>query len=176
MADIDIAIDFVIRWEGPEVNESPGEPGGISKYGVSLTAWQEAGHPLATKDDVRNLTEAQARDFYRHRAELVRFGDLRPGIDVAVLNLAVTVGPTGAAMILQMAIDAWPASAKMDDETVAALNAADPKIIVNAAGSAWLAWKCRGDATMAGWHQHAHGWLNRDIDFRKTALAMGANE
>jgi lysozyme family protein len=173
-SSIEQSLDFILRWEGPEINESPGEPGGISKYGVSLTAWQEAGHSGATKDDIRNLTEDQAREFYRHRAAAVRFGDLLPGIDLAVLNLAVTAGPTGAAIILQMTIDAWPASAAIDDATVAALNAADPKIIVHAAGSAWLAWKARGDSTMAGWHQHAHGWINRDRDFRATALAMAA--
>jgi len=166
------ALDFIIRWEGPEINESSGEPGGISKYGVSLTAYREGGHPNAGKDDIRALIEADARAFYTRRASLVRFADLPAGVDLAVLNLAVTTGMTGAALILQMTVDIWPATGKMDDATVAALKAADPKIIVHAAGSAWLAWKARSDTTLTEWGRYQHGWINRDRDFRSTALAM----
>lgn len=165
-------LDFIIRWEGPEVNESSGEPGGISKYGVSLTAYQEDGHSAATKDDIRNLTEADARLFYTRRAAAVRFSELSAGVDLAALNLAVTTGITGAAMILQMTVDIWPATGKFDDITVAALKAADPKIIIHAAGSAWLAWKARSDNTMTEWIRYQHGWINRDKDFRSTALGL----
>lgn len=166
------ALGFIIRWEGPEINESPGEPGGISKFGVSLTAYQEAGHKDATKDDIRNLTEADARAFYTVRAAAVRFDELPPGVDLAALNLAVTTGPTGAALILQMTVDIWPATGKFDDTTIAILKVADPKILVHAAGSAWLAWKARSDTTLTEWKKDQHGWINRDKDFRLTALKL----
>lgn len=166
------ALDFIIRWEGPEINESPGEPGGISKYGVSLMAYQEDSHPTATKDTIRNLSEADARAFYSRRAAKVRFSDLPSGVDLAALNLAVTTGITGAALILQMTVDIWLATGKFDDATVAALKAADPKTVVHAAGSAWLAWKARSDTTLTEWGRYQHGWINRDKDFRSTALAL----
>lgn len=171
-ASLDKSLDFIIRWEGPEINESPGEPGGISKYGVSLTAYQEAGHPHATKDDIRILTEENARAFYSVRAAAVRFDELPAGVDLAALNLAVTTGVTGAAIILQMTVDIWLSTGKFDDLTVSTLKGADGKLIVHAAGSAWLAWKARSDSTLTEWGKYQHGWINRDRDFRSTALAM----
>lgn len=172
MTDLAPALDFIIRWEGPEINESAGEPGGISKFGVSLTAYREAGHPNATKDDIRNLTEADARAFYTVRAAAVRFDELPAGVDLAALNLAVTCGVTGAAIILQMTVDIWPNTGKFDDGMIAALKAADLKVLIHAAGSAWLSWKARSDTTLTEWGRYQHGWINRDKDFRSTALAM----
>ena len=60
----------------------------------------------------------------------------------------------------------------MDDATVAAMQRLDPVVAVHACGSAWLAWKARSDSTLTAWTKYQHGWINRDRDFRSTALGV----
>src|ERR1700754_2262470 len=105
MNTLDKVVEYILEDEGPEVNESPDEPGGISKYGVSLNAlgdhYAARGLPRPSKDVVRNLTRDQAADFYRGEAEALRLNDLPPGVDYVVMNTAMTVGKAGAALVLQ---------------------------------------------------------------------------
>lgn len=58
---------FVARWEGGYVDH-PDDPGGATNKGVTLgtyTRWRQAqGLPAPTKDDLRNLTDAEADAIY----------------------------------------------------------------------------------------------------------------
>jgi lysozyme family protein len=56
MADIKLYEPKLIRFEGGYVNNAA-DKGGATKYGVTLATWQHLGHPSATADDIKNLTE-----------------------------------------------------------------------------------------------------------------------
>lgn len=66
---IESIIDEVLRREGwPKYTNNPADRGGPTKGGITLEAWREyTGNPYVTAEDIRQITEPQARAFYRHR-------------------------------------------------------------------------------------------------------------
>src|ERR1700728_643532 len=103
------ALDLIIQWEGPEINQSPTEPGGISKYGISLTTYAD----FCKKTDIdpptfatiSALTETDARAFYQAAfLPTIRFDDLPTGVDVRLVDISVNLGLTGAIEMLEMAM------------------------------------------------------------------------
>ena len=56
-----------MSWEGGYV-DNPADPGGATNMGITMntyTRWcQEHGKPVPTKDDLRNLTTAEAKTIY----------------------------------------------------------------------------------------------------------------
>lgn len=66
MKDVHTLIDDVLRREGGFVDH-PADRGGPTKYGITMPALTEfRGRPV-TGDDIRNLTEEEARRLYRDR-------------------------------------------------------------------------------------------------------------
>lgn len=61
------SIEFVRRWEGGWA-DNPNDVGGATNKGITIgtyTRWREAhGQPAPTKDDLRNLTDAEANQIY----------------------------------------------------------------------------------------------------------------
>jgi len=55
MADINLLVPKILKWEGGYVN-NPFDKGGATNMGVTLAAWQHLGHPVATEKDIKNLT------------------------------------------------------------------------------------------------------------------------
>ncbi len=91
----------VLPHEGGYVDH-PDDPGGATNLGIThatLAAWR--GKPV-TKQDVRNLSKAEAAAIYRARYWDAVQGDLLPpGLDLAVFDYAVNSGPGRAARSLQ---------------------------------------------------------------------------
>jgi lysozyme family protein len=171
------ALAYIDEDEGPEVNVSPSEPGGISCRGVSLTVLQEyhAAHglPKATADDVRKMTAELAGEVYSWRfLDPIRFDELPNGIDYRIADCAITLGLTGACVATQMALAMWPVTGKMDDTTIGALHAEDPRVVVAALDAAWITWKHGQGAD--GWATHGHGWMNRVRRVRDRSIQMMA--
>jgi lysozyme family protein len=161
--------------EGPEVNISAGEPGGGSAHGLSVEVWNEYnkahGLPVSTVKDLGKVTATLAGQVYAWRfLDPIRFDDLPAGVDYRMADAAITLGETGACLILQMALQMYPVTGIMDAATLKAVDAADPKIIIAALDAAWLAWK--HGMTADGWSHYSHGWINRVVRVRDRALAM----
>jgi lysozyme family protein len=55
MADINLLVPKILKWEGGYVN-NPFDKGGATNMGVTLAAWQHLGHPTATEEDIKSLT------------------------------------------------------------------------------------------------------------------------
>lgn len=170
-ANLAQSLAYITGDEGPELNVSPGEPGGASKWGVSLTVLSEhLGKPCAVAD-VAALTQDDANAIYSARfAAPILFGDLPPGVDYRMLDCAVTLGVTGAVEALQMCLAMWPTTGVMDTPTMAEARAATPAVLVLQLDAAWLTWK-RG-LTPTGWKENGHGWNNRVLKVRTRLPAM----
>ena len=167
------SLTYITGDEGPELNVRPGEPGGASKWGVSLTVLSEVlrlGKPC-TLADVAALTQDDANKIYATRfAVPIHFDELPAGIDYRMLDCAVTLGVTGSIEALQMCLALWPTTGVMDAATLAAVNAATPAVLVLQLDAAWLTWK-RG-LTPTGWGENGHGWTNRILKVRRRLPAM----
>lgn len=99
-----IAKQIVAR-EGGYVND-PDDPGGATKYGVTIHTMRRLGVDLTGDDkvtaaDVRQLSRAQATDiFVRHYFEQPRIGDLPQPLQPSVFDMYVNAG-ANAVKILQ---------------------------------------------------------------------------
>lgn len=103
---VDSMISDILRREGGFVNH-PNDRGGPTNYGVTqraLSTWR--GHP-ASVDDVRDLTEAEAREIYRRRYFTGPRLDLLPdALQSQVFDMAVNHGPVRAVKFVQAVCNA----------------------------------------------------------------------
>ena len=117
------SLAYITGDEGGELNVSPDEPGGASKWGVSLTVLSEVRGKVCTVADVGALTQDDANQIYAARfAVPIHFDDLPGGVDYRMLDCAVTLGITGSIDVLQMALGMWPLTGAMDAPTLTAHN------------------------------------------------------
>lgn len=123
------AISVVLAHEGGYVN-NPNDPGGETRWGISKRSYPNL--------DIKNLTREQAIEIYRRDWwNRLRIGELQDS-DVAtkVLDLAVNVGAKIGIMLLQRALAAagkpMDVDGVMGPQTIAAANAAEPRILLAA--------------------------------------------
>jgi len=117
------AVRVVLNHEGG-LSDDPDDPGGITKYGISLRAFPHLGREV-----IRNLTVEQAKQIYKQNW-WDRYGYERLPADVAikVFDLAVNMGPAPAHKLLQQALcdvgQRVPVDGVIGPQTVAAAQAA----------------------------------------------------
>ncbi|MDP1607465.1 MAG: glycosyl hydrolase 108 family protein [Rhodocyclaceae bacterium] len=158
----------IIRREGGYVNH-PADRGGATNFGVTaqtLGGWRKLGR-AATVDEVKALTEAEARAIYRQQYITA------PGFETithpALLNLlvdsAVHSGPKRAVQWLQMALGVAAADGVIGTRTRAAIAAADQETLyrkVLAQRLRHLGRLITDDPKQAAF---AAGWMNRMAEF-----------
>lgn len=99
----DRVMEYVIDDEGEELNTSPNEPGGASRYGVSIDAMSRFLGKKATVADLRALTPAASALVYRKLyADPIGFDKLASGLNYAALDFAIN---SGAATVDQIGMD-----------------------------------------------------------------------
>jgi lysozyme family protein len=174
------ALSFILDDEGSEVNIGGSEPGGGSRYGVSLTALADYNrrHGLAapTLDDIRAMTPELAGKIYTvNFAAPIRFDDLPAGADYRLLDIAVNLGVTGGAIALQLALGLWPLTGAVDDHTIGVIAGMDRVGLIMALSAAWITKKHESPnwnpspITKTG---YGHGWSNRNARATARALSM----
>lgn len=86
-------IEFVIDDEGSELNLSPNEPGGASRYGISIDAMSKYLGRKATTDDLLRLTPETAGVIYRAQYwDAIGADKLAAGLNYAAFDFAVNSG------------------------------------------------------------------------------------
>jgi lysozyme family protein len=157
----------VLRHEGGFA-QHPSDPGGATKYGITratLSRWRGRD---ASVDDVRALTEAEAREIYLARYwNVLRCDELPLGVDLAVFDWGVNSGPARAARALQRLVGAT-VDGVIGRETIRAALRADSRATIDALCDDRLAW-LRGLET---WETFGVGWSRRVEAVRAAALAM----
>ena len=88
------AVDFTLSWEGEGGKADPGDPGGLTKWGITKRSFPDV--------DVANLTREQAIDLY-HKYYWQRMGcdGLASPLDIVVFDTGVNCGPGNALGWLQ---------------------------------------------------------------------------
>ena len=142
----DIAEEIVAR-EGGYVND-PDDPGGATKYGVTLDTMRRLGIDLTgdgrvSEADVRRLTREQARDIYvEHYFRRPGLGGLPETLQPSVFDMYVNAG-AGAIRVLQRLLNEMGETLTVDGALgpltlAAAQRAAEaaPELIADAYGIA----------------------------------------
>ena len=174
------AIADIVLSEGDEVNVNPpntppnqGEPGGASKFGISVVALSDfrvsKGLAAATITDVKALTEDDATAFYSGWVmPQFRFDDLPSGDDYAIFDKVTNLGLTGGISLVELTLGRLPLTGRMTDDLLVAVKAAEARTFIVALGAAWIAEK----HTQPSWAIDGHGWSNRRARVDAQALAM----
>ncbi len=143
---IDIAKDIVAR-EGGYVND-PADPGGATKYGVTLGTMRRLGLDLTgdgrvSEADVRKLTRERAVDiFVEHYFHRPRISDLPGALQPSVFDMYVNAGSNAVKILQQLLNDMGEAIS--DDGVIGPLTIAAthrafaraPELVVDAYGIA----------------------------------------
>ncbi len=160
MADFSPAIAKTLAREGgARFTDNPDDRGGATKYGLSQRAYPNL--------DIRNLTEAQARDLYKRDYWDRLGGDQIADQSVAenLFDTGVNMGVRTACRLAQLCLN-LPADGVCGAQTLQVLNAADPRLFLanyTVGKIARYAGICNQDKSQS---KFLLGWLNR---------ALGAN-
>lgn len=125
-------IGAVLDHEGG-LSNVPEDPGGLTKYGISLRAYPHLG-----ADGIRRLTVEQAKDiYYRDWWLKLRCPEIRDDrVAQKLLDTAVNVGKGASTRLLQRALCEVGQSVAIDGvigpQTIGAANQADPEALLNA--------------------------------------------
>jgi lysozyme family protein len=104
----DDIITGVMKAEGwDKYTNRPNDRGGPTKWGITLKAWSEWRGRECTADDVKEITEPQAREFYEMEYILApRFNHLPELLADLVIDCGVNHGPHRASKWVQKAVGA----------------------------------------------------------------------
>ena len=156
----------VLRLEGGYVDDAR-DPGGATKFGITLAVLREALGRTASAEDVSALTEAEAADIYQRRYWApMRCGELPAGLDLVAFDTAVNMGPGTAVRLLQAAVGAEP-DGVVGPKTLARAVSAPTADAIRAASEL----RRRRYRTLAGFAVFGRGWLRRTDTVEALALA-----
>lgn len=137
MNNFDIAFWYLLGNEGTTFTNDPNDPGGATKYGVTLRTFRSLVDQSATVSDIENLTPDQAKVVYNLGYWMpgpMRCADMVPlEIAIAIFDVGILYGPNISAMLTQRALnqafgaglaidnDLGPASLKFINEHASAM-------------------------------------------------------
>lgn len=168
--NLDTALSEVLKHEGGFVDH-PKDPGGATNRGVTIANFRRYVKPDGTVDDLKKLTEAQARTvFERQYWDAVRGNQLPSGLDFAVFDFAVNSGPSRAVKFLQRLVGAEQ-DGVIGPETLRAIEAyGDDALLARNLCDMRLDW-LKGLKT---WSTFGKGWEARVVSVKRVAAAMAA--
>lgn len=149
--DFDTAVEHVLLFEGGLVDH-PKDPGGITKYGISLRAYPELG-----EDGIRHLTKDDAIAIYKKDYwDACRCDELPEYLRLLVFDCAVNQGVGYARRALQTSVSA-KADGVLGPKTMQAVDQADPERAAHRLSmNRYLRY-----ARNPNWHVFGEGWVSR---------------
>lgn len=168
-ANYDESLSRVLEHEGGYSNDA-GDPGGPTKYGITIWDARAYWKKNATAADVKAMPLAVAKEIYRTKYwGKMDCGDLPDGIDYAVFDFGVNSGIARSAKYLQALVGSEP-DGIIGPRTVAATREADATVIITQLCDNRLAF-LQGLST---WRRFGKGWGRRVREVKAAALAMAA--
>ncbi len=168
---LDSIIDGVLFREGSGFTNIANDKGGATKFGVTQATLSDWRKRPVTVEDVRALTETEARDIYRNVYAI------RPGLvkltSEAVLELtvdcAVNHGPKEAVKMLQEAARVFP-DGSFGPKTESAANRMNPSVLYQRLCAVRARFYGRIITRDHSQAEFAAGWLNRLAGFIERTL------
>lgn len=121
--------------EGSEYTDGvhPYDPGGPTRWGITLTDARLYWKPNATATDIRNMPWEIAAGIYRPKYwNRLRGDDLEPGVDDCVFDYGVHSGFGRSGKVLRRVLGLPDTDWHVTDEVIAALNKRDPNAVIDA--------------------------------------------
>jgi lysozyme family protein len=163
----DEALRRLLVHEGGYSNH-PSDPGGPTKFGITLADYRKYVKRNATAADVRAMPVGEAKAIYRGKYwNAMRCDELAAGVDYCLFDYAVNSGTGRAPKVLQRLLGC-PVTGRMDDTTVRLANARDPKRLIAEICDERL----RFLRSLRTWPVFGSGWSRRVHEVGAVALAL----
>ena len=167
LSNFPAALALVLQSEGGFVNHKF-DPGGMTNLGVTRNVWREWVKRDVDEAEMRALTPELVTPLYKARYwDACKCSDLIRGVDYAVFDSAVNMGPGRAAKLLQAALGVT-ADGSIGRATIAAATAADPAELLEAFSLGKEAFY----QSLPTFQTFGKGWLNRVAHVQDAAEQM----
>jgi lysozyme family protein len=159
--DFQAAVRLVLDFEGGgRVVSHPKDPGGLTKYGISLKA-----HPELGAAGIRNLTEAEAISIYRRDYwEPLGLDRFAPELALPLFDAAVNLGVSSAARVFQKTLVRLGIDLKVDGvlgpKTAGAASRISPRTLL----AVFLTERLRYYRELETYETFGFGWDRRIIE------------
>jgi lysozyme family protein len=163
---------------GARYTNHPADPGGPTKYGVTLRDVRAYIKANATAEDVRALTQPQAEAIYHDKYWLHRCirGDLLPaGLDYALFDYGVNAGPNRAGLVLRRILAVNTDRCDVSDGLMLQVLAKDPVALIRAVSAERRRFYDRLVAQRSSMTVFKSGWMNRVTSVERIALKMAGS-
>ena len=167
LSNFQTSLILVLKSEGNFVNH-PRDPGGMTNLGVTRNVWRDWVNRDVDEAEMRSLTPELVTPLYKARYwDACKCDDLPRGVDYAVFDSAVNMGPGRAAKLLQAALGVT-ADGSIGRATIAAATAADPVELLKAFSQGKEAFY----QSLSTFSTFGKGWLNRVAHVQAAADEM----
>lgn len=155
---------------GQRYTNHPNDPGGPTKYGVTIHDVRRYLKPNATASDVKALTEAQAITIYRHHYwEPMKCDLMPPGLDYTVFDYTVNAGQGRSGRSLRKALGLQTKSSAVTPDVIEKIDAVDDPIsLIKLINAERLAFQLGLGGKYRVFHR---GWKARILSTRDVSLA-----
>lgn len=161
------ALALVLQSEGGFSNHR-NDPGGMTNLGVTRNVWKEWVKRDVDEAEMRSLTPEMVGPLYKAQYwDACQCSDLVRGVDYAVFDAAVNMGPSRASKLLQTALGVT-ADGVIGRATIAAATAADPAELLESFSHGKEAFY----QSLPTFGVFGKGWLNRVAHVQDAAEQM----
>ncbi len=164
------SLKVVRRWEGGLVDH-PSDPGGITKWGISLRFLRAIGMDVngdgvINGQDIKSLTEEQVEKIYHDHFWAKCHCDFLPdSVSLAVFDCGVNQGPSRAKRFLQKALQV-KVDGLIGPITLAAANKAIPAALLGE----FMVRRAVHYSSLSNMAIFGLGWFRRVFDIHRSAL------
>ena len=149
-------------------NALPDGRKGCTNLGVTQRAWEEYVGRQVTHDEMRALTPASVKPFYKDRYwDKIKGDDLPHGVDYAVFDTCVNSGPKRAVTLLQECVDANP-DGSIGPMTLSAVRSQHSELVIKDYTKRRLAFM----QSLPAWATFGKGWERRVKEVEEMALKL----
>jgi lysozyme family protein len=151
--------------------DHPSDPGGPTKYGITIYDYRKYEKPNATAADVRAMPIAQAKAIYRAKYwDAQRCDELPAGVDYTVFDYGVNSGIGRSGKVLRRILGMPDNTSVVNDSVIAAARAGDAKTLIVAICDERL----RFLQSLRTWPVFGAGWGRRVVEVKSVGLAMAS--
>lgn len=164
----------IIQSEGSRYTDGvhPYDPGGPTRWGITLTDARLHWKPNATAEDVRLMPLRVALIIYKSKYwDALGCDLLPPGLDYTTVDYGVNSGIGRAGRVLRRLLGLPDNTWKITPDVLAAIAKRDPEAIIKAMNAERLAFLQH----LAIWPTYKGGWTTRVAGVLATSLALFAN-
>ena len=151
---------------GSTFTNDPSDAGGATKFGITQAALEAYRGRMTTADDVRNLTESEARNIaYERYIVKPGFASIAdPDLRYALVDFTYLFGADDSIPALQEIVGT-AADGQLGLKTTAAANAMEPRAVINRLAVKRI--KLHADRVVQNATQlkYLRGWVNRAASF-----------